>query len=75
MTDQVEQLKERVIDLEARVAFQEDHLSTLNQRLVEQDNELAKLQIQLKHLHDKVKDGDSGPVSSGDYSDERPPHY
>jgi SlyX protein len=66
--------KSRIEDLEARLSFQEDLLATMNTRFMEQDNEIAKLQLQLQHLNRTLKDTASASEASSD-KNERPPHY
>lgn len=70
-----EELEQKLCDLETRLAFQEDHLSACNKRIAEQDLEIAKLQLQLKHLNEKFQNFDSGSSDAGSPADERPPHY
>ncbi|HSX85836.1 MAG TPA: SlyX family protein [Cellvibrio sp.] len=70
------ELQEQLIELQTRVAFQEDTLTQLNQVVAKQDQEILTLQQQLRLLAKRFDDtlyqqeqGDGKPL------DERPPHY
>lgn len=69
-------LRQRVDELETRLAFQEDTLNTLDQVVAEQDQLIGRQQVQLQLLAEKFKamesrlDQPQAPVA-----DERPPHY
>lgn len=67
-------IEEKVIDLESRIAFQEDVIQQLSDQIAEQQNNMNVLTIQLKHLSDQVK---AGHFSDGGEHDESdiPPHY
>jgi len=69
-------LEEQLIDLQSRVAYQEDTLQQLNTVIADQDAYIRTLQVQMQALAKKLEDltysveqRDSRPV------DERPPHY
>ncbi len=66
-------------DLQARIAFQEDLLQVLNQRVSDQEKHIDTLTIQLQHLSKKLKTLESsiGPGLDvlGGARDEPPPHY
>lgn len=72
----IEFLQQRVDELEARVAFQEDSLQALDDVLAKQDALLNKQQMQLQLLAEKFKavelksDQPYAPMA-----EERPPHY
>jgi len=65
----------KISDLEARLAFQEDYLSAMNKRIAEQDQEIAKLQLQLQHLNDKMRLASDTTEHASPSADDRPPHY
>lgn len=73
MSNDSKAMKEKLVDLETRLSFQEDLLGAMNKRVVEQDNEIAKLQLQLQHLHRQLKESRS--ASEAEAGNERPPHY
>ncbi|WP_185236558.1 SlyX family protein [Teredinibacter franksiae] len=76
MTDEQNSDRE---DLEARIAFHEDTINTLNNEVATMGREIQDLQKQFHLLYKKVDDivyqveqGQNGPVNT---VDERPPHY
>ncbi len=71
-----EELRDQVIELQTRLAFQEDTLQQLNQVIAEQDSDMRALQVQFQALLKRLDDlsyafeqRQINPV------DERPPHY
>jgi SlyX protein len=68
-----QQYDQRLIDLETRIAFQEDSIQALSDEIYRQQKELDRLQqlcsIMLQRLQDVSAGGPGGPV------DEKPPHY
>lgn len=70
-------LNDRLIELETRMVFQEDTLQQLNEVVIRQDSEILTLQQQLallakrfdEQLYAQEQDG------VGMNQDERPPHY
>tara|TARA_Y100001956_G_scaffold39372_2_gene38680 strand:+ start:2097 stop:2339 length:243 start_codon:yes stop_codon:yes gene_type:complete len=75
MTDKrVEQLENRVNDLECQLAFQEQTIEELNEALSQQQLLITKMQDQMKYVVGKVKNMDSSNLA--DQSEETPPpHY
>jgi SlyX protein len=66
--------EERFIDLESRLAHQDQMLSELNDVVTEQQARLMQLEELCRGLVDRVRSlGESQPA--GDPADERPPHY
>lgn len=65
-----------MMDLQTRVAFQEDTLQQLNAVVASQDQQIRELQQQLKLLAKRFDDSlfaqEQGTSTS---VDERPPHY
>ncbi len=68
-------LQQQVIDLQARVAFQEDTLQALDSALAEQDKVIALLQLQLKRWESRFDEMTYAMESSGSIANEKPPHY
>ena len=71
MTDDT-RLSERIDALEARIAYQDDTIETLNQTITAQWKQIDALTRQLTELKERLQDAESnagGPVN------ERPPHY
>jgi SlyX protein len=61
--------EERLIDIETKLAYQENTIKDLNDTAIEQQKEIDKL----KQLVDRIKE--SSNISNGDLKDEKPPHY
>lgn len=72
----IQALEDQVIELQTRIAFQEDTVQKLNEVITEQDSHIRALQIQLQSLAKKVEDM-SYAIEQRDIkpTDERPPHY
>jgi len=69
-------LEEALIDLQTRVAFQEDTINQLNEVVVRQDGELLLIKEQLRMLAERLNDVSRQPSQGeGGLVDERPPHY
>ena len=70
----IQQLEQRVSDLECQLAFQEQTIDELNQALSTQQLMLTKMQDQMKYVAGKVKNMDASHLA--DPSEETPPpHY
>ena len=65
--------EERLDELEAKLAFAEDLIETLNQTVIRQQRQLDSLQEQLRMLHQQIRD--SQPDDSLSPREEIPPHY
>jgi SlyX protein len=61
--------EERLVEIESKLAYQENTIKDLNDTVIEQQKEIAKL----KQLIDRIKE--SSNISSGDLDDNKPPHY
>ncbi|SFJ57289.1 SlyX protein [Stutzerimonas kunmingensis] len=66
-------LELRVMDLETRLAFQDDTIQTLNDVLVEQQRIMERLQLQLRALA-KRQEEMQVPMDAGE-DEAPPPHY
>ena len=65
-------LSDRIDALEARIAYQDDTIETLNQTITEQWKQIDALTRQVAALNDRLQETEArapGPVN------ERPPHY
>lgn len=72
MTD----LQEQLIDLQTRVAYQEDTLEQLNQVITQQDADINQLKQQIRILVQRLEDSLRTQGQDGELiHDERPPHY
>jgi SlyX protein len=65
-----------LMDLEQRLAFQEDALLKLSDQLALQDRDLLNLRTEMRHLHDRLQDALFAlEQQSKAAPTERPPHY
>ncbi|ERB62893.1 protein SlyX-like protein [Vibrio coralliilyticus] len=70
----VEELENRLNDMECQLAFQEQTIESLNDALSQQQLLITKMQDQMKYVVGKVKNIDSSNLA--DPSQETPPpHY
>jgi len=71
----IEELQQQVIDLQSRLAYQEDMIHSLDKTIVKQDQAIALLKLQLNRWESKLEAiSYSIESSSGDHQ-EPPPHY
>lgn len=66
--------EERMIDLEIRLARQDDLLDVLNSTVYRQQEQIAQLEALCTELARRVKEVASGNNERGP-ANERPPHY
>lgn len=67
-------METRLNELEAKLAFAEDLIDTLNQTVIRQQSQLDLLQQQLRLLHRQLQDAlPTGEART--LRDEVPPHY
>jgi SlyX protein len=66
--------EERFIDLESRLAHQDQLLNDLNDVVTEQQAKIMQLEELCRILIQRMSSLGEG-MSEGDTSDERPPHY
>ncbi len=66
--------EERIIELEIKVAYQEELIESLNRVVARQQDQIGKLEETCKLLYDKIKNL-SGSDLIMDRLDETPPHY
>ncbi len=68
-------------DLQARLAFQEDTIQSLNKEVAALSQQILGMQQQMKHLYKKLDETVSqleqsqGQASAVLLDEERPPHY
>jgi SlyX protein len=65
-------LTDRVDTLEARLAFQDDAIETLNKTVTEQWAKIDALTRQLVHLNERLREAETQAPGA---ANERPPHY
>jgi SlyX protein len=66
-------IEARLTEVEAKLAFAEDLIDTLNLTVVRQQAQLDSMQQQLRLLHQRIKD--VVPDETRNLHDEIPPHY
>ena len=66
--------EERFVELESRLAHQDQMLHELNDVVTDQQAKLMQLEELCRALTDRVRSMGEGLVA-GDPADERPPHY
>ena len=70
----IQELQEKLIDLEIRITHQEDHIHSLDKIIYEQDQLLSALTSKIKLMDTKLQGmGEENILSSED--DIPPPHY
>ena len=70
-------IEEQLIDVQTRVAYQEDTLAQLNEVITRQDAEIVQLKQQIRLLAQRLDEfaRDPAPGSETEITNERPPHY
>lgn len=66
-------MEDRLTELETKLAFAEDLIDTLNQAVFRQQEQLDRLQEQLRLLHRQLQDAQ--PQETRSPREEIPPHY
>lgn len=67
------ELEARLAELEIKAGFAEDLLDALNGTIYRQQQEIERLQREMKELRDQLRS--SMPAEAGSLRDEIPPHY
>jgi SlyX protein len=67
-------MNDRIIDLESRVAFQEEAIHTLSETLIEQQRTIDSLSRTLEMLGERLQALEPTPLQSGE-NEPPPPHY
>lgn len=70
----MQDLETRIAELEMKLTFQDNLLEELNHALVEQQFLIDKLQVQLRHIANKLKDVQPSNIASRS-EETPPPHY
>lgn len=70
-------IEEQLIDVQTRVAYQEDTLAQLNDVITKQDAEIVQLKQQMRLLAQRLDELARDPAQAGetDIPNDRPPHY
>lgn len=66
--------EDRLIDIEIKIAFQEDLIEELNKTIYQQQQKLDRLEVVCKTLAGHIESL-SAAKDNGMITDERPPHY
>ena len=66
--------EERLVDIETKVAYQEDAIMQLNDVVCQQQKQIAQLETTCKLLIDRIKEV-SAAADAGKTEIEIPPHY
>ncbi len=66
--------EERILEIETKLAYQEDLIQELNKTIFDQQKRIEQLENTCRYLIEQTKEI-SENVSSGKIADERPPHY
>ena len=72
MTNEIKTLSERIDRLEARLAYQDDTIETLNQTITAQWKQIDALTRQIAQLNERLQEAET---NSPGPANERPPHY
>jgi len=67
-------MNETIMDLQTRLAFQEDSIDTINQIVVRQQSEIDLLKREIIQLKEMIEDFRDGQGNVGNAT-ELPPHY
>jgi len=67
--------KERIDELESRLAFQDDLIESLNEVVARQDREIVLLTQRLAELAAKIEDVATRSTEAAGEGHEPPPHY
>jgi SlyX protein len=66
-------MENRLAELEAKISFSEDLLESLNRTVYQQQQQIDRLQLELRALREQVND--SLPSETGGPREQLPPHY
>ncbi|HDO25184.1 MAG TPA: SlyX family protein [Nitrospirae bacterium] len=66
--------EDRLVDIEGKIAFQENIIKELNDVVCRQQKQIDTLNLTCRQLVDQIKKM-SGISSGGDLIDDKPPHY
>ena len=69
------EINEKIIEIETKMAFQEETIEQLNDVIISQQKALDTLKQQVIQLNDKVKEESQHWQTDSNLVDETPPHY
>ena len=67
-------MQEKLIDLESRIAFQEESIDTLSRTISDQQKQIDHLSLEIVRLLDLLEDLTPSPPESSE-QEPPPPHY
>lgn len=67
-------MEEQLIDLQTRLAFQEEHINEINHTLAQQAKELNELRLEIKELKRQLRAMSPTNIAS-EAEETPPPHY
>ncbi len=65
--------EQRLIEIESKIAYQEDLIHTLNDAVYKQQEKITQLEQQDRKLMERIKS--LGESSDNGHDDQPPPHY
>ena len=68
-------IEHRVMELEAKVAFQDETIEVLNDEIKVHQQLLAKMKRQTELLAEKIKEAQTSPSMMSNMPEPPPPHY
>ncbi|MBQ4834291.1 SlyX family protein [Pseudoalteromonas sp. MMG010] len=68
-------IEHRLMELEAKVAFQDETIEVLNDEIKVHQQQLAKMKRQTELLAEKIKESQSSPSLMSQMQEPPPPHY
>ncbi len=68
-------IEHRVMELEAKVAFQDETFEILNDEIKVHQQMLAKMKRQTELLAEKIKEAQTSPSMMSNMPEPPPPHY
>lgn len=75
-TDENHPLYDALVELQSRLAFQDQTINELNAVITSQQNQIDRLELRLKSLHDKMEMlEESVDIRPQNDVNEKPPHY
>ena len=66
-------MESRITELEIKLSLEEDHLEELNRTVFRQQQQIDRLQAQIRELYQLIQP--AAPSETRDLRDDIPPHY
>lgn len=66
---------DQLVDLQSRLAFQEDSIQSFSDQLMQQSKDLERLQIQVLSMHKRLQEMTRQLEDREQPDDSPPPHY